>query len=116
MNYHIILTDLLLLGVKLNMVEQAAEKANPQTVRLTSKQQKECLETANEIVSLYGLTAEFLGKAMAVGVVGDNRAYTPVINLRGPFPGYEILAKLSNELSNSLPITKITYELSQQAQ
>lgn len=68
------------------------------------------LQTANEIVAASGLQAEFLGDAMAVGVVGDHRAFTRVINLSGPFPGWDHLAQLSTQISNTLPIVRVTYE------
>lgn len=115
------MTRFLLDVVELNMVEAVAEVAKqvakktknppPQTIELTPEQREQCLLEANKIVSSHGLTAEFLEGSMAVGVVGDNRAYTPVINLKGSFPGHETLARLSNEISNTLPIVKVTFEL-----
>lgn len=76
---------------------------------------QEILARANEIVSPYGLEAEILEDIFSVGVGGDDRTYTPVINLKGPFPGYEVLAKLSTEISNVLPINRVTFELAVKA-
>lgn len=95
-----------------------AERAvKPKNLYLNKAQRQEVLAACNGIVAAHGLRCSFLegvrrgGVAMAVGVTGDARAYTPVINLKGPFPGYNELARLSTEISNTLPIIKVTYEL-----
>ena len=72
---------------------------------------EEILEKANAIVASHDLMAEFLGDAHSVGVGGDNRTYTRVICLVGPFPGWDVLAQLSTEISNTLPINRVTYEM-----
>ncbi len=71
----------------------------------------EILETANEIVRLQGLRAEFLGDTHSVGVGGDNRSYTRIIVLLGSHPGHEVLASLSTKISNDTGINRITFEL-----
>lgn len=71
---------------------------------------EEIVERVNVIVTPYGLEAEILEGINSVGVGGDNRTYTPVICLRGEFPGWEVLAKLSTEISNTLPINRVTFE------
>ncbi len=71
----------------------------------------EVLKVANEIVSPYGLRAEFLGDAYSVGVGGDSRSYTRVIVLIGSHPRNEILASLSTEIGNRTGINRITIEL-----
>lgn len=75
-------------------------------------EKEEILARANEIVVPYELRAEiFEDPIRSVGVGGDERTYTPVINLIGSFPGYEILAKISSEISNTLPINRVTFQL-----
>jgi GMP synthase PP-ATPase subunit len=72
---------------------------------------EEILRIANEIAGKHGLKAEFLEGIQSVGVGGDERSYTPVICLVGPFPGHEILAKISSEISNHIPVNRVTFEL-----
>ena len=72
----------------------------------------EILRRANEIASPHGLRAEFLGSDLfSVGVGGDERSYTRVVNLIGTDPGDEVLAKISREISNTLPINRVTFEI-----
>ena len=66
---------------------------------------EEILAKANEIVSPYGLKAEFLGEIQRVGVKGDARAYEPVLVLVGPEIPMRTVIRLSTELSNTLPVT-----------
>ena len=74
-------------------------------------QKEEILARANEITAPYELRAEIFEDIMSVGVGGDERTYTQVINLIGSFPGYKILAKISSEISNVLPINRVTFQL-----
>ena len=83
---------------------------SPDIIEFTPEEAAQHLATANEIANPVGLTAEYLGNARAVGVVGDNRAFTPVINLIGLFPGHDVLAEVSTKISNTIPIVKVTYE------
>ena len=92
------------------MAERSGSRSNPDTIEFTPEEAARHLATANEIAAPAGLTAEYLGIARAVGVVGDNRALTPVINLMGLFPGYDVLAEVSTRISNTIPIVKVTYE------
>ncbi len=71
---------------------------------------EEIVRRANEIVAPYGLQAEILGDIHSVGVGGDHRTYTPVVNLIGTHPGDEVLARLSTEIGNKLPINRITFQ------
>jgi len=71
----------------------------------------EILRIINELVSQYDMRAEYLKGAMSVGVAGDDRTYTPVICLIGPWPGHETLADLSTKISNATPINRVTFEL-----
>lgn len=72
----------------------------------------EILRKANEIASPFGLRAEFLADDLfSVGVGGDERSYTQVINLIGYHPGDEILAKISRDISNTLPINRVTIDI-----
>lgn len=73
------------------------------------------LEKARIILAPYGLTAELFENIFSVGVGGDERSYTPVLNISGPFPGYDILEKVSAEISNILPINRVTFQLADEA-
>ena len=70
----------------------------------------ELLEKTNKIVEPYGLTAEILPDISSVGVQGDSRTYSPVMVLKGPFPGWDILEKLSTEISNTTQVNRVTYD------
>ena len=72
------------------------------------------IEEVDKIVAPYGLHAEILGDRCSVGVGGDERSYTLTVNLIGVFPGNEVLARLSSEISSTLPINRVTFQLSQQ--
>jgi len=74
-------------------------------------EESEILDKANAIVGAHGLRAEFLGDVMSVGVQGDNRTYTRVLCLIGPNPGNETLAALSTEITNTIKINRVSYEL-----
>lgn len=73
--------------------------------------EQEILRRANELVASYGLRAEIMPGIFSVGVQGDGRTYTPVIELIGTHPGNELLRKISTELSNTLPINRVTIRL-----
>lgn len=75
----------------------------------------EILVRANEIVSPHGLRAEIFEGINSVGVGGDNRTYTPVINLVGVYSDWEILGALAREIANTLPINRVTYEITKKA-
>ena len=62
------------------------------------------------IVSPYGLKAEVLPDILSVGVQGDERTYLPVVILTGPHPGYEVLSRLSLDITNSVPINRVMFE------
>ncbi len=74
--------------------------------------EKEILEKAKDIVFGYGLSAEILEGAYSVGVGGDERTYMPVINIIGKFPGYKKLSKISEEITNTLNVNKVVFQLS----
>ena len=71
----------------------------------------EILKIANEVARPYGLQAEIFEGIKSVGVIGDSRSYTPVVNLIGPFPGYEALAKISSEITGRARIIRVTFQL-----
>lgn len=73
--------------------------------------EQEILQKANEMIASHGLTAEILPDLFSVGVQGDGRTYTPILNLIGPHPGNDVLKKLSTELSNNLPINRVTIQI-----
>lgn len=72
---------------------------------------QEIVESVDKIVSLCGLYAEIPPNIRSVGVGGDERTYLPCVFLVGPFPGWKILAELSTEITNTLPVNRVTYEL-----
>lgn len=79
------------------------------TIDLIDKE--EVLLRANRIVSQYGLHAEFLAGIYSVGVQGDERSYLPVLCLVGPMHiDNPHLPKISTELTNTLPINRVTLE------
>ena len=72
---------------------------------------EEILLKAEEIAAREDLKVEFLEDVQSVGVGGDDRTYTPVLVLIGPFPGWDVLAKISTEITNTVHVNKVTYEL-----
>ena len=71
------------------------------------------LSVANEIANPFGLHAEIFDGIRSVGVTGDYRSYTSVINLIGPFPGYEALAKISSDICNRTPVNRVTFQITE---
>jgi hypothetical protein len=69
------------------------------------------LRRLREMVKPFGLDAIIFNDVLSVGVQGDQRTVTPVACLIGRFPGHKVLDKLSSEISNALPINRVTYEL-----
>lgn len=74
------------------------------------------LRIASGVAARHGLTAEYLiglnGQLIRkVCVVGDDRKYIPVCIIKGAWPGHEILADVSLEISNLADVTCV-YELS----
>lgn len=63
---------------------------------------QEIVECINQIVCPHRLYAEIPPDIRSVGVGGDERTYLPIVFLVGPFPGWEILAELSSEITNTL--------------
>jgi hypothetical protein len=64
-----------------------------------------------EIISLHDLTVDVPRGIFAVGVQGDERSYTPVVILRGQMPEKLVLDKISNKISNTLPVSRVTFEI-----
>lgn len=79
-------------------------------IETTEQDRVNLLEDVKKIVRPHTLDAEYLGNAQSVGVGGDARTYTPVIVLTGPFPGWDVLRELSNLISNTTPINRVTYD------
>lgn len=69
------------------------------------------LRVANEIAAPHGLRAELLPGVKRVGVAGDCRTYKPVVFLTGRFPGHDVLASVSTEISNRTEGCGVTFEL-----
>ena len=72
---------------------------------------EESLEIAKEIAKGFGLEAELMPGAFSVGVGGDCRTYTGVINLRGPWHGHEKLAEISTQITNRTSINRVIFEI-----
>lgn len=72
---------------------------------------EEILVKVNEIVAPYGLQAEVFEDIYSVGVGGDERTYTPVVNLIGTFCNWEVLGYISREISNTLPVNRVTFQI-----
>lgn len=72
---------------------------------------EQILDRVKAIVAPHGLNAEFLEGILSVGVQGDDRTYTPVVVLNGPHPGWEILERLSSQISNETPVNRVTFEV-----
>ena len=69
----------------------------------------------NEILSKWGLSCEIPEGLRSVGIGGDCRTYTLVVFLRGPFPGDDVLAKVSSEITNRFPINRVLFEISKKS-
>jgi len=72
---------------------------------------EEIVQEANAIAAPHGLTAEILEGVRTVGVQGDNRTYLPAIVLRGKFPGWDAIRTVSTEITNSLSVNRVTYDV-----
>ncbi len=72
---------------------------------------EEIIRRVNEIVAPYGLHAEIFEGIKSVGVGGDARSYTPVVNIIGPFPGYDVLSKISSEITNVVSVNRVTFQI-----
>jgi GMP synthase PP-ATPase subunit len=71
---------------------------------------EEILKKANEISVRHGLTAELLDGIRSVGVRGDERAYLPVIVLVGEFPGWDVIERVSSEITNTIDVGRVAFE------
>lgn len=76
---------------------------------------REVLAVVQEIVAAHNanLVVElFPPEIMSVGVQGDEKTYTRVINLRGRNPGWEVLGKISSAISadTRIEINRVTFE------
>ena len=94
---------------KENLIVHKLEKEGK--TEITFFRKNTVLKVANKIAGKFGLQAEIIEDAFSVGVGGDMRTYTPVVNISGPFPGWDCLEKVSNEITNILPINRVTYEV-----
>ncbi len=74
-------------------------------------QRAEILRVAKEIAAPHGLAAELFPGIQSVGVGGDERTYSPVVNLVGPFPGLETLDLISREISGRTPVNRVTFQI-----
>jgi len=87
--------------------KQKLEKENKIEISLFRKDT--LVAAGNIIANPFGLEAEIFD-AFSVGVGGDIRTYTPIMNVRGVFPGHDALAKISEEITSTLPINRVTFE------
>lgn len=79
---------------------------------MTPEQEAEGLTKAKSIAARHGLEAEFLGEIYRVGVQGDDKVYTRVIELIGRFPGHDQLEQISSEISNIAGFCGVTFRIS----
>ena len=71
------------------------------------------LEEVQKVASKYGLKAELLPEDIfSVGVQGDFRTYLPAVVLTGTFPGWDVINQISTEITNTLPVNRVTYDIS----
>lgn len=68
------------------------------------------LRVANQIAAPHGLRAEVPPGVKSVGVAGDSRTYKSVVVLTGRFPGHDVLASVSTEISNRTEGCRVTFE------
>ena len=94
---------------KENLVVHSAVTADKE-LEISIFRKDSILAEAKRIAGQCGLEVEILEETFSVGVGGDIRTYTPVINVSGPFPVHDVLEKVSNEITNTLPINRVTYE------
>lgn len=73
--------------------------------------EQQMLAVAQSIAARHGLAVEILPDIRSVGVGGDARTYTPVVCLTGPWPGHQVLASVSTEISNGTGLNRVIYEL-----
>ncbi|MBS3903354.1 MAG: hypothetical protein KGZ30_03225 [Anaplasmataceae bacterium] len=73
---------------------------------------EELRRQAKEIAQKHGMEAEVPEGVSSVGVGGDHRTYTPIVILSSStFPDHEALARASTEITNSLPVNRVTFEI-----
>lgn len=77
--------------------------------------EEEILRISNEIATPYDLRAEIFPDIFSVGVQGDERTYSPVVNLIGPFPGHDVLDHISYEISSRTPVNRVTIEIAKRS-
>lgn len=87
--------------------EKERDPARQERLRLVIVEIK---RQAGEIAAPHGLKVEVPEGCFAVGVQGDSRTRTPVVFLIGPNPGWEEIAKVSNEITSRLPVNKVLLE------
>jgi hypothetical protein len=60
----------------------------------------------------HDINAQVPEGVFAVGVQGDKRTYCPVVFLTyGEFPGYDHISRISTAISNTLPVNRVTLNL-----
>jgi len=70
----------------------------------------EILNRVSEMTAPHDITVEVPLGHFSVGVQGDERTYTPIVMLKGPNPGWDVIAEISSRISNSLPVNRVTFE------
>lgn len=68
-------------------------------------------EQAQKIAEQYGLRAKIIPGIRSVGVLGDNRAYLPVVILSGEFPGWDVIREVSTRITNELKVGRVTLDI-----
>ena len=63
------------------------------------------------IVARYHLLASVPEGIFSTGVQGDERTYTPIVMLIGKMPDYDVLEKISSEITNTMPVNRVVISI-----
>lgn len=68
---------------------------------------------ASELAKPHGIRAEVMPGIFSTGVQGDERTYTPVVNLILPLQKFDhnLIEQLKSEISSKLPVNRVTFEI-----
>ena len=80
------------------------------TCYLTKEEEQQALNLISLIIKDYDLEASLPKGWMSRGTQGDEPTYTRVVVIKGDFPGYDVLRKLSTAICNAVPVNKVCFE------
>ncbi len=92
------------------LANQTIEQSAIYDVKITSEDRERLISDVRKIAQEHELEADYLGEIKSVGVMGDDRSYTPVIVLSGKFPGWDVLQQVSNKISNETLVNRVTFD------